>query len=91
MTIRMRLLPSRLREAAGGAEFVNVEGANVGECLDSLVMTFPRVSKEIFDQDGKLKVHLEIFINGITTFPEELNATVKDGDELSILALVVGG
>jgi hypothetical protein len=47
--------------------------------------------ENIFDKCGKLLKHIEIFINGKTASPNELAASVKDGDELSILMLLAGG
>jgi molybdopterin converting factor small subunit len=47
--------------------------------------------ENIFDKHNKLLKHIEIFVNGRTTSPEELAAPVNDGDELSILMLLSGG
>lgn len=80
-----------LQDLAGGQRRVEVEGDNVGECLSDLERKFPGIHEKIFDKRGQLLKHVEIFINGKTTFPEELMAPVKDGDELSILMLLSGG
>jgi molybdopterin converting factor small subunit len=69
----------------------NVIGATVGECLKNLVSQIPRLEAELFRGDGKLEKSLNIFINGESAYPEELEKQVKDGDYLNILNVVTGG
>lgn len=90
MGARIRIHPL-LQDLANGQEIVKVDGKNVGECLADLDRQFPGMRENIFDKRGKLLEHIEIFINGKTTSPNELAAPVKDGDELSILMLLAGG
>ena len=90
MGARIRLNPT-LQELANGQEIVEVEGNNVGECLADLDRRFPRTRQCIFDKHGKLLKHIEIFVNGKSTFPKELTTPVTNGDELSILVLLGGG
>jgi len=90
LSVRIRVHPL-LQDLANGQDIVDVKGENVGKCLADLDRQFPGMRENIFDKRGKLLKHVEIFINGKTTFPEELMAPVKDGDELSILMLLSGG
>ena len=90
MSVRIRIHPL-LQDLANGQDIVDVKGENVGKCLADLDRQFPGMRETLFDKGGKLLKHVEIFINGKTTFPEELMAPVKDGDELSILMLLSGG
>jgi molybdopterin converting factor small subunit len=76
---------------AHGQEIVVVEGEDVGKCLADLVKQYPEIHQNIFDPHGKLFRHIEIFVNGKTSSPQELTAPVADGDELSILMLLPGG
>jgi len=87
---RIRLNPT-LQELANGQEIVEVVGRSAGECLADLDKRFPEMHEYIFDKQGKLHKHIEIFVNGKTTFPEELATPVNNGDELSILLLLGGG
>ncbi len=89
MSARIRLHP--LMQGLAENNIVEVNGGTVGECLSDLVRKFPALSETLFDQHGKLLKHVEIFINGKTAFPNELAASVKEGDELSILMLLAGG
>jgi molybdopterin converting factor small subunit len=87
---RIRIHPL-LQDLAYGQEVVEVEGKNVGECLADLERKFPGMDEFIFERKGKLLQNVEIFINGETASPNELTASVKDGDEISILMLLSGG
>jgi molybdopterin converting factor small subunit len=80
-----------LQELANGQEVVEVEGRNVEECLWGLDRKFPGMAQNIFDRNGKLLKHVEIFVNGKSAFPNELATIVTDRDELSILILLAGG
>jgi len=90
MSVKIVLHPF-FYEMAGGEETIEVDGKNVGECLTNLVNLFPGLEKELFEKGRKLHKYVEIFVNGKTTYPNELGYTVKDGDELSIILLVAGG
>jgi molybdopterin converting factor small subunit len=83
---RIRIHPL-LQEIVRGQEIVEVEGKNVGECLADLEKKYPGMEELIFEKKGKLLKHVEIFINGQTSPPNELATPVKDGDELSMLML----
>ena len=68
-----------------------VFGNSVGECLDYFVKQFPPAKKLLFDESGRLLGHIDIYVNGVSTFPLELARPVKDGDAISMLYLIVGG
>ena len=90
MSVKVRLHP-HFYELAGGQETAEVEGKSVGECLASLITRFPDLERELFGKAKKLHKYVEIFVNGKTTYPQELAFPVKDGDELTILILLAGG
>ena len=70
---------------------VEVDGSTVGECLDNLVSLYPDLKKSLFDDEGNLVTYIEIYVNLESTYPEELNYPVKDGDEIHITIVNVGG
>lgn len=76
----------------GGMELqLNVEGTNVGECLDYVVKQRPTIEKQMFEKKGMLKRHVEVLVNGKSTTPQELAYPVKDGDSLAVLVFLSGG
>ena len=70
---------------------VEVSGSTVGECLNRLVDQFPGVKESLFAKDGKLNHIVEIYVNLESSYPEELAKPVKDGDELHLVIIIVGG
>ena len=80
-----------MQPQADGAESAEVEGSTVGECLNQLVKRFPRIQNLLFDKGGKLLKYVDVYVNGKSTYPEELVKPVNDGDELQILLVIAGG
>ena len=84
-------IPSYLQPFTGNTDVVEGNGSTVGECLNYLIRQFPDIEKMLFDQNGKLRVYVGIYINGKDAYPGELAKPVKDGDELYILYIIGGG
>ena len=72
-----------LQYLTNSQDIVEVEGNTVGQCLDQLVGQFPAIKKELFDKNNKLLSYIEIYVNGESSYPEELAKSVDDGDELT--------
>ena len=96
MTVR---LASVLRDHAGGQSSVDLaldpdpgDEATVGAVLDELERLHPAVARRIRDERGVLRRHVNVFVDD-----EEcrrlggLDAPVRDGTEVSVLAAVSGG
>ena len=79
------------RHYTDGKEVVEVDGNTVGECLKELINQYPELEKELFDRKGKLASVLEVYLNGASAYPNELEKSVKDGDEIHLLAMLAGG
>lgn len=63
----------------------------MGECLQDLVNQFPAIKQRLYDKNGKLANFVEIYVNSESSYPEELAKVVKDGGEITIMALISGG
>ncbi len=74
------LLHKTHRQYTGGRESIPVQGRTVGECLKDLIDQYPSLAKELFDSHGKLNALIEVYLNGVSTYPNELVQPVKDGD-----------
>ena len=79
------------RQFTNGLEVVEVNGSTVGECLNHLVRQFPGIKKEIFNENGKLRNIVEIYVNLESAYPDELAKAVKDGDEIHVTFILAGG
>lgn len=90
MSVKIKLHRS-LAKLADGQAVVEVNGDTVGQCLEQLAARFPKLKKKLFEKDGALSRILEIYINGESTYPDELASAVKDGDELDTVMRISGG
>ena len=72
-------------------ETVVVEGSTVGECLHQLIKRFPDMKSALFDEKGKLRNHIEIYVNAESAYPDELKKPVQDGDEIFLTVMLAGG
>jgi molybdopterin converting factor small subunit len=85
-------LPVQLRPSAGGASEASVEGATVGEALQSLFTVHPELRERIADSDGALRRFVNVYVSGEDIrFLEGTDTPVSDGAELTILPAVAGG
>ena len=90
MSIKIHL-HAKHRQHTKGQKTVEVEAKNVGEALDRLVGLYPGMKKELFDKKGLLSNHVEIYLNNVSAYPGELEKTLKNGDEIHLVALLAGG
>jgi sulfur-carrier protein len=84
-------IPPFLNHLTDGIKAVDVAGTTVGECLKCLVKRLPSVEEHLLDADGKLLRSVEVYVNGKSTYPEELAKPVQDDDRLDILLALAGG
>jgi len=91
MSIKIRIHPY-LFGFTDDVESVQVKGGTVGECFEELVKQFPGLEKGLFDeQTGKILPVFDIWVNEESSYPEELEMPVKDGDELYITTVIADG
>lgn len=79
------------RQFTDGLEVVETQGETVGDCLDHLAREYPGMGEALFNKQGKLRRHIDVFLNLQSTYPRELATPVKDGDEIHIIVMVAGG
>ncbi len=91
MTISVRI-PTQLRPLAGGQSTVAVDGSTVGEALKSLEAAHPGFEDRLFDETGKLRRFVNVFVaEEDIRFLDGLETPVADGATLSIVPAVAGG
>jgi len=79
------------RQFTGGLDTVEVQGNNVGDCLEDLIRQFPDMRNALFDKKGKLLNAVEIYINQKSAYPDELVKPIKDEDDIHITLMLAGG
>lgn len=86
------LIPTPLRQFAGGNDAVDVSGATVGEILDQLTTTHPDLRKNLFNDEGKLRSFVNVYLNDEDIRYLSKTATAaKDSDTISIVPSIAGG
>jgi molybdopterin synthase sulfur carrier subunit len=91
MSARVRI-PTPLRRFTGGAEEINAGGATVAAIVDDLEHNHPGLKERLCDEAGKVRRFVNIFVNGDDIrFLNNLETTIKDGDEVSIVPAIAGG
>ena len=69
-----------------------VAGATVSELLDNLLARYPTLKSHLFDSDGNLRRHFNIFVNGVHLRElDEMRTLLKDNDVVILMASAAGG
>ena len=85
-------IPTQLRTLTGGAGEVTVDGSTVGEALKALDAAHPGFGERLFDDDGKLRRFVNVFVaDEDIRFLEGLESPVDDKTTVSIIPAVAGG
>ena len=81
-----------LREHVDAPESALVEGATVAEALSALAGEVPEVRKFVLDDQGRLRRHVNIFVNeAVVHDRERLSDCLEEGDRLYVVGAVSGG
>jgi molybdopterin converting factor small subunit len=81
-------LRAPLSELAGGRRELQLDGATVGEVLRSLEREHPDVQGWILDERGKIREHINVYVN--REHGREETAVGPD-DRLHVLPAISGG
>ena len=86
------LIPTPLRQFAEKQDTVEIAGATAGEALAGLTARFPDLKKHLFNEEGKLRSFVNVYLNDEDIRYTGKEATpVKEGDTLSIVPSIAGG
>ncbi|MBI1358365.1 MAG: molybdopterin synthase sulfur carrier subunit [Acidobacteria bacterium] len=86
------LIPTPLRQYAGGSDAVQVEAATAGEALEQLVSLHPDLKKQLFNDEGRLRSFVNVYVSDEDIrYLERDKTPVKADDTLSIVPSIAGG
>ncbi len=86
------LIPTPLRQYTEKHDSVELQGGSVGEVLTELVSRFPDLRKQIFNDAGKLRSFVNVYLNDEDIrYLEKEATTVVSSDTLSIVPSIAGG
>ena len=91
MAVTVRI-PSQLRPLAGGRQEVSTEEGTVAEVLKALDAAHPGFTDRLFDESGKLRRFVNVFLaDEDVRFLDGLATPIAPGQTLSIVPAVAGG
>src|SRR5262245_60266487 len=86
------LIPTPLRQFADKNDSVELAGATVAEVLGGLTARYPDLRKQLFNDEGKLRSFVNVYLNDEDIRYLQKDATaVAGGDTLSIVPSIAGG
>lgn len=85
-------IPTPLRPYAGGVSEIVVTSDNVGGALTELTEQHPTLRPHLYDEDGKLRAFVNIFLNEEDVrYLQGIETEVAANDKLMIIPSIAGG
>ena len=85
-------VPTVLRAYCGGDAELALSAPNVRAALGELERRFPELYRNICDETGAVRRHVNVFVNSSNTRDETgLDTPLAPGDDVTILPAVSGG
>ncbi|CAN5168927.1 molybdopterin-synthase adenylyltransferase MoeB [soil metagenome] len=86
------VIPTPLRQFAGGKSEIEVEAATAGDALNALTTEFTELRKHLFTEQDSLRNFVNVYVGDEDIRHLEGPATpVKDGETLMIVPSIAGG
>jgi adenylyltransferase/sulfurtransferase len=86
------LIPTALKNFAGGSDAIQVSGGTVRTALETLVKEHPALKKHLYTDGGALRNFVNVYLNDEDIrYLENDNTPLKEGDVLSIVPSIAGG
>jgi len=86
------LIPTPLRQYTAKQDTVSIPGATVAEVLNGLTARYPDLRKQIFNDAGKIRSFVNVYLNDEDIRYLSKDATAaEDGDTISLVPSIAGG
>jgi len=86
------LIPGLLRDCCAGRSEVDLHGTDVRTLLTEMERTFPKLYRNICDETGAVRRHVNLFVNTNNMRDREgMDTPLAPGDTVTILPAVSGG
>ena len=82
------MLRAPLRDRAEGSSEIELAGASVGEILQELERRYPRLEGWIVDEHGRIRRHVNVFVDGERC---EADTPVAPDARIHVLPSISGG
>ena len=85
-------IPGVLREYCGGASELSVSAPSVRAALEDLERRHPALYRNVCDETGKVRRHVNVFVNTSNVRDRDgIDTALAPGDVVTILPAVSGG
>jgi adenylyltransferase/sulfurtransferase len=86
------LIPTPLRQYTAKENSVTVPGGTVGEALDALTNLYPELRKQIFNDEGKLRSFVNVYLNDEDIrYLSKAATPAAEADTISLVPSIAGG
>ena len=86
------VIPTPLRQFAGGQSEIEVSASTAGEALDQLTMTHAELRRHLFNDQNTLRNFVNVYVNDEDIrHVDGPSTSVKDGDTILIVPSIAGG
>mgnify|MGYP003396707004 FL=1 len=70
----------------------SVDGSTVAEVLNNILLRYPTLKTHLFDSNGNLRRHFNIFVNGVHLRDlSGMETDLKEDDKVILMASAAGG
>ena len=91
MSVMVRI-PGPLRRMTDGVDKVQVDADDLSGLIAALEDQYPGMKERLLDENGEIRYFVNLYLNNEDVrFLGGLTASVKSGDEVSIVPAVAGG
>ena len=85
-------IPRELRALCDGSKTLALSASTVRDVLEELERRHPSIHRSICDETGRLRRHINLFVNSsLMRERQGLETVLKSGDVITILPAVSGG
>ena len=85
-------IPGLLREYCGGEADLSLSAASVGAALDEIARRHPSLYRNVCDETGSVRRHINLFVNDWHIRDRNgLDTSLEAGDVVTILPAISGG
>jgi molybdopterin/thiamine biosynthesis adenylyltransferase/rhodanese-related sulfurtransferase/molybdopterin converting factor small subunit len=86
------LIPTALRQFTEQQDVIEVTGATVSEALSELTTRFPNIKKNLFNDQGKLRSFVNVYLNDEDIrYLDKVETKLEGNETLSIVPSIAGG
>ena len=86
------LIPTPLRQFAGGRDTVDVDAATVGDALAKLVEEHPQIRRNLYSDQGRLRAFVNVYVDDEDIrYLEREETALEESTVISIVPSIAGG